>query len=228
MNLYEVTLSATYFGQLCINRWNYLSSGVAVGVVPSVALIEAMGFVSPDPDFIADSIAKLLQDLQSDSLTYNSVQCRALYDDPADFYDYPFPSGIVGNNNASQGASPVVALGFRTTRVRTDIGRGTKRFSGMTEALMDAGGDLSAGAAGAADALAAAMSAVLSYTDGGSSLSFTPVILGKEEYETPAGNKAYKKYPTLTEQLDHIAQGFVWDAYPQVRSQVSRQYGRGG
>jgi hypothetical protein len=225
--LYEVTLSATYFGQLCINRWNYLSSGVAVGIVPSVALITAMGWISEDPTFLEPSLAVRLQDLQSNALTYNSVQCRALYDDPADFYDYPFPTGIVGNNNTSQGASPVVALGFRTTRVRTDIGRGTKRFSGMTEALIDAGGDIASTAISAVDTLADEMSAVLPYTAGGSSLSFTPVVLGKLEYETPRGNRAYKQYPTLSEQLDHIAQGFTWDAYPQVRSQVSRQYGRG-
>jgi len=225
--LYEVTLSATYYGQLCINRWNYLSTGVAVGVIRSVALITAMGWISEDPTFVEPSLAVRLQDLQSDSLTYNSVQCRALYDDPTDFYDYPFPTGIVGNNNASQGASPVVALGFRTTRVRTDIGRGTKRFAGMTEALVDAGGNIASTAIAAVDTLAEEMSATLAYTVGGSSLSFVPVVLGKEEYETPAGNKAYKQYPTLTEQLDHIAQGFTWDAYPQVRSQVSRQYGRG-
>jgi hypothetical protein len=74
------------------------------------------------------------------------------------------------------------------------------------------------------------MGAIITYDDEGNTISFAPAIVGKEKY-TPDPLKpdryAYRYYPTLAEQMEHVAQGFNWDVYNQVRTQVSRQYGRG-
>jgi hypothetical protein len=57
--------------------------------------------------------------------------------------------------------------------------------------------------------------------------TFTPYVFGTVKYTTPSGKDAYKYYPTEVEQLDHIAKINQFNLKPQVRTQVSRQYGRG-
>ena len=71
---------------------------------------------------------------------------------------------------------------------------------------------------------------------GGNSLAFVPAVVKKQKYQTNVGSEdppryAYRYIPTddggESAQLDDTATGIIWDWYPQVRSQVSRQYGRG-
>lgn len=225
--IYEVTLVQSYYDQQVINRWNYLSSGVAVGVTASFALISAMGFVPVSGAFPAGTIAAALQTLQPPTLKYFECLAKALYDDPTDFYDNAFPTGIVGTQVTSDSSSPAFAYGMKTNRVRTDIARGTKRFAGVTESTMDGGGVINAPSLALIQAVADLMSDTLTYAVGGSSLSFAPVVAQKEMYTVPPAPKAYRYYGTLAEQLTHIAQGIIWTPYPQIRTQVSRQYGHG-
>jgi len=225
--IYEVTLAATYFDQQIINRWNYLSSGAAVGITGAAALAAALGFVVSGADFVTGSLARAMQLLQSTSLLYNSVLVKAIREAPTDFYDFSMPTGIGGANGGSNAMSPTSAYGFYTNRVRTDIARGTKRFAGVTEVDAGAGGAFVEGTIAAMTDLAELMSTSLPYTDGGSSLNFAPIVVQKLMYTTPPAKKAYRYYDTISEQLDHIAEGIVWTPYPQVRTQVSRQYGHG-
>jgi hypothetical protein len=75
------------------------------------------------------------------------------------------------------------------------------------------------------------MSLTLSQVIAGVTVAFKPVILGKLRYQTNEGETpakyAYKLYPTEAEQLEHVADVGVWFPYTQVRTQGSRQYGRG-
>jgi hypothetical protein len=71
------------------------------------------------------------------------------------------------------------------------------------------------------------MSASIGYPTVSPEVTFTPVIVGKQQYTTPSGNTAYRYYPTLTEQNLHLASNPVWEPYTTVRTQTSRQYGRG-
>lgn len=225
--LYEVTLESQYFDQQIINRWNYLSSGSPVGVTGSFALLTAMGLIPASGSFPAITVGSRIQELQVSNVIYVSALCKALYDDPTDFYDAGYPSGVIGHGGGISPSSPTMAFGFKTNRVRTDIARGTKRLVGVDESTVGDGGIFSEGTLGAMDNIAAAMSADLSYTDGGSSLTFKPCILGKKKITHTDAPTEYKLYPTLSEQLDHIAVGIVWQSYRAVRTQVSRQYGHG-
>lgn len=227
MALYEVTLNSRYFEQQVINRWNYLGSGAGVGINGAAALAAAMGFVPTAGNFPADTIARDLQLLQPPDVTYVGVLIRCLYDAPTDFYDQSFPSGVIGDQTTGEAASPTLAYGFRTNRTRSDIDRGTKRFVGVTENAMDAGGVVASGTLGVMDILAVKMSATLGYTTGGSTFSFVPIVVQKEMYTTPPAPKAYRYFETEAEQLDHIAQNITWTSYDRVRTQVSRQYGHG-
>lgn len=227
--LYEVTLRGTYFNQEIINRWNYLSTGIPAAVSGSFALASAFGAI-PDgvpPVFPSNTILADIRQMTVSTMVWLACTVRAASDyDPVDFYEAQFGTGLTGNQPA-QGMSPTQAFGFRTNVVRTDIRRATKRFAGVGEDVVDAGGIITSGGLGNMTTLANRMSAVLTYTDEGNSLSFSPCVVSKHLYTTPKGKKAYEYYETLAEQLTHLATGIQWQPYTQTRTQTSRQYGRG-
>jgi hypothetical protein len=226
--LYEVVLTQNYFGQQCINRWNYSSSGTAGSQTAAFGLLNAMGWVPTAGVFPADTVASGLQGNQVTEVIYENVLVKALYDDPTDFIDYGFVSGVTGLVSVGDGMSPTAAVGFRTNRVRTDVARGTKRIVGITEAAVGNGGVIEESSLEAFDAVAALMSGVLTYSGGGASLTFTPAVCGKEEYPVPDTDRfAYRYYPTLSEQLAKTALGVTWSTYRTIRTQTSRQYGNG-
>lgn len=227
MALLEIVLTQTYVGQTCINRWNYLSSGSAVSITNSAALVAAMGFVPVAGVFPAGTVAAKLQALQTDAVIFEQMLAKSIQGDPLDFYDYAFPTGVVGGATGLQTLPPFNAWGFRTNRVRSDIGRGTKRFVGVSEDAVLSGGTFASGTQAVMQQLADAMSATLSYTGGGSTLSFVPVVAKKIEYTTPSGKKAYEYRTPLSAQLTNLAEGVTWEIYEQVRSQTSRQFKHG-
>lgn len=227
MSLYEMVLRGSYAGQEVVNRWNYLSSGSLGTVTGSFGLISAAGFIADGipPEYPADGLFIAIGELQVPSSLYIEVIAKNVYD-PTDFYTLPLPSTSHGTNSG-QGMSPINAYGLRSTQVRTDIRRGTKRFVGVNETDSEELGVLSSGALELLQHVADVMSASLGYDDEGSSLTFAPCIVGKKKYTTPSGKTAYEYYPTEAEQLTHLAVGITWQPYTQVRSQVSRQYGKG-
>jgi len=228
--LYEVVLQGTLFNQLIVNRWNYRSDGDDVPSKNSFGLVSAMGLIPTSGDFPASTVGDAMQALASTSMTWQQVICRAVYD-PVDFVDIPFVPNAEGDEGAAVSEAPFTAYGFRTNRVRTDIGRGYKRFAGVTEDAVDAGGVIASAVTSSLGALAGFMSDVLSFTESGLTITFTPCVVKKQKYTTPAGNPAYRYIPVAdggeSAQLDDIATGITWEPYTQVRTQVSRQYGKG-
>lgn len=225
--LYEVTLQGTYAGQNVLNRWNYTNSGTPAGVSGSFALLSALGFILPIGATVptAGTMFDGIYRISVDTLQFTQVICRAIYD-VADFYDNPFVPGVVGQL-VQTGESPAVALGFRTSRVRQDIDRGTKRFAGVASVVIGQGGALQPGILALCATLATQMAAVATYNDSGNTISFTPTVVKKEKYTTPSGRQAYRYYSTLAAQSANWAQGFNWQVYPQVRTQRTRQYNVG-
>jgi len=225
--LYELTLSGTYFNQQVINRFNYVSTGTPASVMGSFALMSAFGLIPELTVYPATAPFAIMMYGLADDFVINSavVRAAALYA-PEDFYERPFITPYAGTN-AGEPLSPAMAFGFRTNRVRLDIDRGTKRLCGVTETQVGAGGVLVSGTMDQNAIIAEKWSEVLEYDDEGATLSFTPCIVSKEEYTTPAGKKAYKYYPTLAEQMEHVATSIIWQPYSTVRTQNSRQYGRG-
>lgn len=226
--IYEVTLTQRYFDQLAINRWNYLSTGTPIGVTGSFALLTAMGLIDSAGVFPTGTIGEQLNGFQPVEVVWEGALCKAIREAPLDFYDYAYPAGTNGGNAGTDAASPALAYGFRTNRTRTDIRRATKRFVGVLEGGTNDGGVIDSATLTELEDLAALMSETLSYTDGGNSLTFAPIVVQKEEYTVPSsGKKAYRYYDTISEQMDHIMTGIVWTPYDRVRTQTSRQYGHG-
>lgn len=227
MPILEVTLRQSYSQQQCINRFHYYSDDTPAGSVGAFGLINAMGFVGTGDPVVypAGSLFTLMRGIQSTALQYIEVEARDLYD-PFNFYTRPFPQPTLGASGG-EGASPALATGFRSTRVRSDIGRGFKRLPGISESAMAAGGLIDAGVLASLAPLSAALSAGLTYVDGVNTYNYVPVVLGFERYMTPSGKFAYRPYATAEEQAEHMATGIVYSAMAQVRTQTSRQYGRG-
>lgn len=224
--IYEVVLQQRYYDQLIVNRWNYQSFGTAVGATGSFALITALGAIATAGEFPASTMFEAIRALQSNQVTFVSVLCKAIREAPTDFYDNAYPTGVVGNVDGQVGLSPTMAYGFRTNRTRTDIRRGSKRIVGATEEAVIGGGVILEAALAGLETLADEMSAELSYTGGGSSLTFEPIIVQKRKF-TEDGKVKYAYYNTIAEQLEHVMDGIVWTPFDTIRTQTSRQYGHG-
>lgn len=231
MALLEATLIQSYGGQECINRFYYQSSGTPAAASLSFLLTRGMGAIASAGVYPATRLMRRIADVQSATVSFITMTVKDLYS-VVDFYSLPFVeplSGVVsGNSNA-----PSVAIGYRTNRVRSDIRRATKRFTGVAEASVGNEGFLEGTfASGVGAALATALGAVLSESDEGNTVTFTPVVLGKQRYNPDTGlpsdtGRAYRIYPTFAEQSSRLAAGIIWDLYPDTRTQTSRTRGRG-
>lgn len=228
MPLYEVTLEQSYFGQQIINKWNYDCSSVPSGQSGALLALVGMGFApftDIDP-FGEETIGGLLKAGQSTSVTFVQAIAKNLYS-VTDFYTYAFPPGTIGDNAGSNAMSPTTAYGFSTDRTRSDIRRGQKRFVGVCESDVGQGGVLLDATATYWQSVGDAMADLNVVPVDGSSVTFTPYVFGRLEYTTPSGKTAYKYYSTEVLQREHIARINQWNLKRQVRTQASRQYGRG-
>lgn len=225
MALYEVTLRQRYYGQLCINVWNYVTLP-GIGVTPNaLELLTLMDFIpSGTPlEFPVDTVAETIWGIQDSEVLFLSAEARELYS-VTDFYEAAYSPAIPGAQTANEGTTPFVAWGFYTARVRTDIRRGFKRFVGVPEQYVDAGGDVAAAIVADLVDVSAAMSETLV----GTTAAYAPCVISREKIVDPEDGKVtYQLYDTLAEQEEHIAFPLVWTHYDQVRSQTSRQYGHG-
>lgn len=219
---YSVTLRMAALGQQIINRFDYFVPTSMTGA-SALELLTLMGFVpTGDPaTFPADTIASGIQQITSDDLSFLEVEVAELYT-PTDFYVAAFSPAAHGANGAGI-ASITDAFGLFTNRVRTDIKRGFKRFGGVPSDAYAGGSMIDPTYMGLLTTLAASMSTLLA----GVTATYSPAVFQFEFYTTPRGNPAYKKYTTSAEQSAHVAHPMVWAAYDSVRTQVSRQLGRG-
>lgn len=228
MALYEITLEQSYFGQQIINRWNYQSNTIPDGISGAFKALVGMGFV-PDTDidpFEGDTVGAKLQPLQSDNVTFVQAIAKNLYS-VTDFFTYAFPPGTIGGNSGATGLSPTTAIGFASDRTRSDIRRAQKRFVGVCENVVGAGGVLEAAFQTQAQDLGDTMGDPNIVPAGAGSITYTPYVFGRELYVAPSGKDAYRYYGTEAEQLDHIALITTFTLKTSTRTQTSRQYGRG-
>lgn len=225
MALYEVTLRQRFAGQLILNVFSYVTVP-GIGVTPSaLELLTEMGFI-PEGDplaFPADTIAGNLSLLQSSDVDFLSAEARELYS-LTDFYEAVYSPAIAAVGGSGSSLSPFTAYGLRSARVRLDIRRSTKRFVGVSEGWVNNGGVLETAAIDALDAVADSMSELLV----GLTAAYSPATISRNRVvDVETGKVTYELYPTEAEQEEHTASGLTWAGYAEVRSQTSRQYGRG-
>lgn len=225
MALFEVIVEGVYFGQQCINRWNYVAPDTVLSIDSSEALAVAFGVVPDAGVYPADTLFQAWRSLVANTFQYESYFIRDVYDG-SDFINNAFIPGTVGVGSG-ESMPPFAAFGARTNRINLDIRRGFKRFVGVNEGSSAAGGTLTSGAVTALDALCVKMSEVLNYSVSGDTIAFAPCIVQKEKHVLTGGRVSYRYFETIEEQLPHITVGNTWEGYDTVRTQNSRQYGRG-
>ena len=229
MPLYEVTLEQSYFGQQCINRWNYQSDAIAAGASGAFLAVVGMGAIADDDTepFDTSTILGQLRGMQTTAALFVQIIAKNLYSN-TDFFTYAFPPNTTGANNTGESLSPAMAFGFTSDRTRADIRRAQKRFVGVGENYVGGGGNITEGGLAGLQILGDHMAAPNAVQIDGVVNVFTPYVFGREKYH-PEGKTtwAYRYYPTEAEQLEHIAKINAFTVKPNVRTQTSRQYGRG-
>jgi hypothetical protein len=228
--LLELVLESTISNQTFINRWYYIMNGTPAVVSPTFGLMNAFGLIFSGTSVPNGSVFDEIISIQTPSLKYTQAIAKNPYD-VTDFYDRPFVGGLPGIRPSPGDDMPAyVAVGFRTSRVRTDIRRATKRFGGLGETVNVTGGNIDSSYASNLAAIAAVMADVLEYDDEGNTLTFTPCVVKKEKYTVPGTDPARYAYRYMADKDDQLAltaTGFTWEPYSTLRSQVSRQIGRG-
>lgn len=225
--LFEVTAAYLYMGQECVNRWNYLTNVVGSTDNMSAALLGKLGFMNNDTP-MSETFGESLRNLLSTACTMIDVTCRDVYSD----FDFVEMVQNWTGGTTGEGYSPVMAYGFSTNRTRLDIRQGTKRIPGAAEGAVSAGGVLSGNGITLTNDMAVNMSLPHTHNFAGTDITFQPAIVGKLKYRTnpieePVAKWAYKYNPDEAAQVAKCSVGFTWAPYPTLRSQVSRQLGRG-
>lgn len=228
MPLYEVILEQSYANQQVINKFTYQTDAVPEGQLGALLVLAGMGLAPYNsiPVFDDGSLASYLALAQVAPLAYVQAIAKNPYS-VTDFYTYAFPADTHGQNGG-QGLSPINAAGFTSDRTRADIRRAQKRFAGVSEDDVDALGVINADGRTVWEAVGNQLDNIIVLPlVGGGTFTITPYVFGTTPYTTPSGKTAYHLYPTEAEQLAHIAKINQFSLKPDVRSQVSRQYGRG-
>lgn len=237
--IFEVVLTASYYNQQVINVWNYINPAFSPGDDPEASvLLSLLGWsewnTTIEGDYPADTVAAAFIPCVNPQFLLESVLVRDVYSN-VNIAEWVFPPGVAGQSAGlltGEACSPVVAVGFNTNRVRTDIHRGQKRLSGITESVFDAGGNLNSSVATTRyNPLAEAMSRALDHPTIGKG-TYYPAVCKKQRYEVqedgePTGRFAYRYYLDPAFQEENTASGVTWSVKPRQRFQVSRQYGKG-
>jgi len=227
VKLYEVVFRQQYFNQECLNRFNYGSTLDPSDRTGAFALATGLGVIPVLGEIPADTLMHDILAIQASQVEHIEVEVRNLYDNE-DFFTVPYSPAQIGlQSDAGDPASPALAYGFFSNRVRTDVRRGQKRFVGVNEDYMGSGGNVGGAVLAPIAALAEKMGEQVNDPSPSPTATFVPVILSLEEYTAPSGKRAYKPYATEADQLLHTAVAVTWTYKDTIRTQVSRQYGHG-
>lgn len=230
----EVTLQCRWLNQTTINVFNFLWDGI--GASPgtlSAALMFQLGWSAwnnDDLEYPAGSFAASLQNLTSTGLQFELVTVKDVYSE-TDFYEwlFPFVGGSAAGQQGTATAAPFLSFGFRSSKTKTTIKRGAKRFPGVVSGQLGAGGTWIPDTLADMAQLAAAMSAILT---GPAETNFFSTICKKERVPVmsggePTGTFKYQYFADPLVQIANSAFPVVWDNITTQRSQTSRQFGRG-
>lgn len=228
MPLLEVKLRGSLFGNEVLNVFNYLATGTPASVSFSFGLVSALGAIDEAGVYPADTLIDLMRDLQTEDMIYTDIEVRDVYS-VTDFFSTPFLADTTGKSVQTT-LSPALAFKFQSNRTRTDIRRGSKSIAGGAESVLSTGGEIEAAAIPTLQLLAGKLGEVLTYDNESNILSYAPVIVSKEEYDVPGSSPvrtAYRYYDTFAEQSMHLMESITWSFKTTIRTQGSRQYGKG-
>lgn len=230
--LLEVVIKGTANGEMYINRLNFVASQAGITDSTSYFLLLSLGYLGITTAPTNGSVLDELLTCNSGTFQMTELVARNIFA-VSDFITLPVgPTNYVGLNSGGSYYSNFSVQKLRSNLRRQDIGRGFLALDRPKESDVDDSGNLGATALGKLTALGIAIASVPAFTDDGENISWTSCVVGKEKYRTnPDSTKdptyAYRYYEDKDEQFEHLANGVQWSPMPKVRSQVSRQYGKG-
>lgn len=116
------------------------------------------------------------------------------------------------------------AYGFRSTRPSRRARRGYKRFVGVPETGTTGVGDITNAVLGVfGSTLIPALNEIVTTQAGSTPIDWYPAVLGTPPESLFPGQPRPRYYGTVSEQIAHSNFPVEWEAYPNVRSQVSRK-----
>lgn len=230
----EVTVQGRLFNQETMNVFNYHYDGVASdpGGLASL-LLNGLGWPLWDvgsgsyPD---TSVAEAWRLAVNGQFTFELITVRNVYS-RTDFVEWLFPIAGAARTGAEGGeaTSPALTYAFKSSKALADIKRGARRIAGASEPRIEAGGVISVAGLALLNELASTFSSALpAFGD-----QFVSCICKKEKLPvlnpdgTPKGRFKYEYFTDIEEQLDNTAFPISWGAVSTIRTQTSRQYGRG-
>lgn len=229
MKLMELVLQANTPTGLWINKYNLLNNSLSESTNAALNVIESLGYDSGTPTtVVANSVLDRYLEMTFTAFEFTQFYCRDIYN-VNDFAQVSVSgTGWQGTRAASAYEAPFVAAKIKSTRTRQDIKAGYKALPPMIDGDMtSATGALATTYITLMTALCTALSNGTSPFVGVTQAFFGWCIVGKEEYTTPSGKKAYRYYEDPAVQATHLTGPVTWAPIERATSQNTRKFGRG-
>jgi len=228
--IYTATLQGRYFGQLVINRFQFISSSDVdardgcQALANALGAVDTAGVVQTNP-FPAGTLMGSLEILQVPALEYIAMEVLTPYD-PFGLFERIFPAGTTGDNQAGDdNLAPFVACSIRSDRVRRDVRRGFKRFCGLTEADITATG-LVATTLGRLGDIATSISGTITGDADTLNVAFQSAVVPLKR--VPGSDPPqYELFDNESLAVSASAFPLTYEAEDKVTTQNSRKIGRG-
>jgi hypothetical protein len=217
-DIYQVVLNSTFMAQQMRNVFHFYQTFVMTDYEAAENLAVAV-----TQKLFPAANAGLRSTFIVSAVSYNGLDITNLYNDDI-FINYTTGYPYVGGQGIQEAMPPFVAYELRSNRLRGDIRRGFKRFSGLPENYGQ-GGALDSGVrtliqAQLGDPFADKWTAQATPDD-----EWHLVVVKRIEYTTDKGNRAYR-LPANQMEGDFF-RPTEWDVQPRVTTQNSRKIGRG-
>jgi len=228
--IFTATLQGRYFGQLLINRFQFISSSDVSPVEGCQALANALGAVDTNGvvltnPFPVGTLMGELEQLQNSALEYIAMEVITPYD-AFGLFERVFPAGTNGNSGGSgDNLAPFITASIRSGRTRRDVRRGFKRFSGLTEDQITSTGIVT-GTLSVLGDVAASISGTITGDAGPLNVAFQSAVVPLKR--VPDSNPPqYERFENEGAAVSASAFPLVYEAEDKVTTQNSRKIGRG-
>jgi hypothetical protein len=228
MKLMEFIIQGVSPTGMFINKYNLLNTSLSEVTNASMNIIEAAGYDPGAPTApVGSSILDTYRGIANNTFAITQLYCRDVYN-VNDFAQVVVSgSGWEGNRGGTNEPS-FVAAKIKSSRTRQDIKAGFKALPPMIETdVTGATGSLSGAYITLLNTLCTRLGDGLSPFVGITQAFFGWVIVGKEEYTTPSGKRAYRYYQDPVEQAEHLAGPVTWSPVERATTQNSRKFGKG-
>lgn len=208
-DIYQLSLEQEYLGQACFNIFHYRqqTENTDTEITTSEALGRAFDAL----------ILTFLKEIQVTTVEYKEINVFNLFN-PEDVYSRVPTTETTGAYVSTDALNTFHAIELRTLRVRRDIKRGFKRFTGMDESMVIAG-ILNPALSEDVANVRLALSNDQQLPEETDTPVWRPVIVKRVKYVAPSGKTAYR-LPESTGEL--VYNRATWE-YARISTQNSRK-----